>query len=139
MKFEKITNPSTESIKELKDLLVKYNLPRFETQDIEDFAIFIKDDKDVLIGGISGEIFGHWLNIDYLVIDEAYRGQQFGTKLLKQAEELAQRKKCSFVFLTTFGFQGKDYYPKFGYEEIFVRENYPISGTEHYFVKKLRK
>lgn len=137
MKFEKVFNPSDASVKELRDLLVTFNLPRFETDKIEEFAIFIKDDEKQLIGGISGEIFGQWLNIDYLVIDENYRNQQLGIKLLTQVEDLAREKNCSHVFLTTFGFQGKDYYPKFGYEEIFVRKNYPITGTEHFFTKNL--
>ena len=34
-------------------------------------------------------------------------------------------------------FQGKDFYPKFGFKEVYVKRQYPLTGTEHFFVKKL--
>ena len=41
------------------------------------------------------------------------------------------------IFLYTFDFQGKDFYPKFGFKEVYVKRQYPLTGTEHFFVKKL--
>ncbi len=90
-----------------------------------------------IIGGIYGTMFGQWLEIDVLAIDPAHRRQHLGERLLRQAEDTARAHGCRHCLLCTFGFQGKDYYPRFGYREIFHIEGYPKMGTEHWFVKDL--
>ncbi|WNF91482.1 GNAT family N-acetyltransferase [Vagococcus fluvialis] len=86
---------------------------------------------------MSGEIFGNWMEVDYLAVEENYRSHGYGKQLLQQVEALALKEKCRYVFISTFGFQEKDYYPKFGYQEVLVLENYPLTGTEHFFIKEL--
>ncbi|MDT2815498.1 GNAT family N-acetyltransferase [Vagococcus carniphilus] len=136
MKFEKTFQPKEEDIKQLRQLLSTYNQANFETDEFEEFAIYAKEDGEI-IGGINGEIFGQWMDIEYLVIEEPFRDQHLGSSLLEQAEALAKEKNCRYIFLTTFGFQGKDYYPKFGFSEVYFRKNFPMTGTEHYFIKEL--
>lgn len=101
------------------------------TPDADDYGL------GRIIGGIYGTIFGQWLEIDVLAIDPAHRRQHLGEQLLKQAEDTARAHGCRHCLLYTFGFQGKDYYPRFGYREVFHIEGYPITGTEHWFVKDL--
>lgn len=137
MKFEESLTPKEEEIKELRDILIKYNQQHFETKEQKEFLLSIKDDKNQLIAGISGEIFGNWMEVDYLAVEENYRSRGYGKQLLQQAEALALREKCRYIFIYTFGFQGKDYYPKFGYQEVLTLENYPLTGTEHFFIKEL--
>ncbi|MEJ5920893.1 GNAT family N-acetyltransferase [Bifidobacterium thermophilum] len=102
-----------------------------ETPDADDSGL------GRIIGGIYGTMFGQWLEIDALAIDPAHRRQHLGEQLLKQAEDTARAHGCRHCLLYTFGFQGKDYYPRFGYREVFHIEGYPITGTEHWFVKDL--
>lgn len=90
-----------------------------------------------IIGGIYGTMFGQWLEIDVLAIDPAHRRQHLGELLLRQAENTARVHGCRHCLLCTFGFQGKDYYPRFRYREIFHIEGYPKTETEHWFVKDL--
>jgi len=118
-------------------MIRKYNKQNFETANQTDFAIYIKDDSENVMGGISGKIFGNWMDIDYLVIHESFRKNGLGRDLLKKAEDLAIRSNCKNIFLYTFDFQGKDFYPKFGFKEVYVKRQYPLTGTEHFFVKKL--
>lgn len=137
MKFEETLLPEQSDILTLRNMLRKYNGQKFEPANQTDFAIYIKNDSEDVIGGISGKIFGNWMDIDYLVIHESLRKNGLGRDLLKKAEELAIRSNCKNIFLYTFDFQGKDFYPKFGFKEVYVKRQYPLTGTEHFFVKKL--
>lgn len=101
-----------------------------------DFTITICDNEQ-LIAGLAGEIFGQWMLIDYLIVDEHYRKQGHGETLLAEAEALARQKGCQFMALSTFDFQGPHYYPKFGFKEVYVRRHFPKTGSEHFFEKKL--
>ena len=137
MKFEETMSPNKKDIADLRDILVSYNKEHFETLDQKEFAIYIKDETETITGGISGEIFGHWMEIEFLAIDESLRGQGLGKTLLERAETLALENKCQYIFLYTFGFQGKDFYPKFGFKEVYTKKEFPLTGTEHFFIKEL--
>ena len=58
-------------------------------------------------------------------------------ELLKRAEQAASDRGCKYVFLDTFSFQAPEFYKKMGYKEVFVREEYPVTGKRHYLVKEL--
>lgn len=137
MKFEETLLPDQSDILTLRNMLRKYNGQKFEPANQTDFAIYIKNDSEDVIGGISGEIFGNWMDIDYLVVHESLRRNGLGRELLQKAEDLAIRSNCKNIFLNTFDFQGKDFYPKFGFKEVYVKRQYPLTGTQHFFVKKL--
>jgi N-acetylglutamate synthase-like GNAT family acetyltransferase len=139
MEFEETLSPEKSDILTLRNMLRKYNRQNFEAANLTDFAIYVKDDDGTAVGGVSGEIFGNWMDIDYLVVQESLRRNGLGRELLTKAEDLAMQSKCRNMFLSTFGFQGKDFYPKFGFEEVYVKRQCPLTGTEHFFVKKLSK
>lgn len=84
-----------------------------------------------------GEVFGQWLEVEYLVVAAPYRHQGWGSLLLKRLEKAGQQAGARQVLLNTFGFQGKLFYPRFGYHEIGRIENYPVTGSQHWFVKRL--
>ncbi|WP_311406876.1 GNAT family N-acetyltransferase [Liquorilactobacillus uvarum] len=136
MEYEKSFSPEKKDVQKLRNLLLKYNNKNFETTVHKNFAFYAKEAGNI-IGGITGDIFGQWLEIEYLVVDEQHRGKGVGGKLLRMAEEEAQKNNCKYMFLFTFGFQGKTYYPRFGFKEVFSIRDYPITGTEHWFIKTL--
>lgn len=101
-----------------------------------DFTITICDNEQ-LIAGLAGEIFGQWMLIVYLIVDEYYRKKGYGETLLVEAEALARQKSCQFMALSTFDFQGPHYYTKFSFKEVYVRRHFPQTGSEH--LKKIIK
>ncbi|MBP2649528.1 MAG: GCN5-related N-acetyltransferase [Firmicutes bacterium] len=137
MKFTMTDNPKEQDIQEIWEQLLKYNLSHLECKIVKPIAIFVTDENDSKIGGISGETHGNWLEIDYLWVDEKSRGAKVGSRLVRNVETEAQKRGCSYVFLNTFSFQAKDFYIKLGYKEVFTLEQYPITGKRHYFVKQL--
>lgn len=56
------------------------------------------------------------LYIDILWVNENYRHQGLGSKLLEYVEDTAKAKGCYLIHLDTFDFQAKDFYLKHGYE-----------------------
>ena len=97
-----------------------------------------------MLWGYFREIFGNWMDIEYLVIHESLRRNGLGRDLLKKAEDLAIRSNCKNIFLYTFDFQGKDFYPKFGFKEVYVKRQYPLTEQNifllrNYQMKSIKK
>jgi GNAT superfamily N-acetyltransferase len=130
-------NPDEAIQEAVHEILRRYNRAHFETDDERDFSIVVRDGSDAIVGGLNGTLFGQWLEINVLAVDERCRGQGVGRALLAQAERQALDDGCRYALLTTFGFQGRDYYPKFGYRQIGEIEGYPLTGSQHWFVKDL--
>ena len=51
---------------------------------------FLKSERGETLGGLLGNIWGGWLHITYLWIDEAARGKRWATRLMDQAEAYAR-------------------------------------------------
>jgi GNAT superfamily N-acetyltransferase len=98
-------------------------------------AIFLKDERGAVLGGALGHIWGGWLYIEALWVAEPFRGQGYGGKLLRAAEDEARMQGCHGVFLTTFSFQARPFYEKSGYEVVADIQDYP-KGHSHHVLKK---
>lgn len=117
-------------------MLREFNRQHFETLDGQELAVWLTD-QGKLVGGVYGEVFGHWLEVEYLVVAPGYRKKGLGSLLLARIEQAGLKAGAKQVLLNTFGFQGKLFYPRFGYHEIGRIEGYPLTGTQHWFVKRL--
>ncbi|WP_343343037.1 GNAT family N-acetyltransferase [Terrisporobacter petrolearius] len=137
MKLE-ITDKITEEDENIifKELL-GYNLARIEDKNPRDLGIYLQDEAGQKIGGLIGNTHGNWLSIKFLWVSEELRGQNIGSDILSQAEKTAKERGCKYSFLDTFSFQAPEFYRKHGYKEVFVLENYPVTGNRHYFTKTL--
>lgn len=137
MKFE-ITDTITKEDEDtiLKGLL-EYNLARIEDKNPRDLGIYLKDETGRKISGLIGGTHGNWLFIKFLWVSEELRDKSIGSKILKQAEKIAKQRGYKYSFLDTFSFQAPEFYKKHGYNEVFVLENYPITGKRHYFTKTI--
>lgn len=107
MKFEETLLPEDVDIIKLRDMLRKYNRQNFETSEQTEFAIYIKDDNENITGGVSGEILGNQMKIEYLVIHESLRRQGVGKELLQKAKNLAIKKIVSIYFFILLAFKVK--------------------------------
>ncbi|WP_407314850.1 GNAT family N-acetyltransferase [Desulfosporosinus sp. SB140] len=63
--------------------------------------------------------------MEFLWIESQYRLKGIGRQLLVQVEKLAKEIGCGKVFLTTFGFQARDFYLKYGYWVVGTLDDYP--------------
>jgi GNAT superfamily N-acetyltransferase len=71
-----------------------------------------------------------------LWVDETYRNQGYGAKLIEEAEKIAKSMGCIMVMTSTFSYQAPGFYPKCGFETYAVLEGFP-EGIKLYRFKKL--
>jgi ribosomal protein S18 acetylase RimI-like enzyme len=88
------------------------NLPRAP------LTLLLRDADHQVRGGIRANVVLCWLQIDHFWVDEALRGQGYGSRLLDRAEEVARVHGAIGAQLTTSTFQAAGFYEKQGYTEI---------------------
>lgn len=98
----------------------------------------IKDENGNEIAGILAGM-GYWngLEIKILWVDETYRNEGLGSKLLKYTETMAKAKGATISMLDTFDFQAEAFYIKNGYEVVGEIKNFPNGHKRIYLSKKL--
>jgi GNAT superfamily N-acetyltransferase len=97
--------------------------------------IFLQDAQGKVVGGIAGDIFGGWVYISLLWVDETLRNQGYGAELLKRLEAEAINLGCKHAHVDTYSFEAGPFYERAGYELFGVLNDYP-TGYQKYFLKK---
>lgn len=138
MNSQNISKNSDEESKYVRHKLIEYNASKLSDKfknNYEEINLNIKDPAGNIIAGILSVFCWTWLEIDILWVDDKYRDQGYGSRLLVEVEKIAKEKKCTFIKLNTFSFQAPGFYKKYGYREIAVIDNAP-KGHKHYFFMK---
>lgn len=91
---------------------------------MEPFCIMLKDQKQTVLGGLTGVIFYGSLYVDSLWIDKTIRNQDWGTKLMLEAEKIGKEKGVKFINLNTMDWEALPFYQKLGFSIEFIREGY---------------
>lgn len=133
----RLENRESKKTQELGNLIRAYNQSKREPSKSEPLNIYVEDAQGNLIAGMVAETFGHWLEIEYLYVQENLRGQGLGSNILNRAEKEARERKCKYSFVNTYQFQAPDFYKKHGYEEVFALKEYPYTGERYYYTKAL--
>ena len=116
--------------------LSAYNENQVGSSGIRPLAILLKDpDTGETVGGLWGRTSYDWLYVELLFVPGRFRGQNLGSQLLNQAEQVGLQRGCVGVWLNTFAFQARGFYEKQGYEVFGVLDEYPRGG-ERYFLRK---
>jgi len=126
---------SSGDVEFVRDGLSLFNVAATGDSYYSPLAIFLRDERDAILGGAYGHVWGGWLDLSLLWVADPLRGQGYGKKLLQTAEEEASAQGCRGVFLSTFSFQARPFYEKFGYEVVGEIPDYP-AGHAFYFLKK---
>lgn len=123
------------------DRLVEYNLSQVPAEQKTLFDTLDKkiiDDNGKIIAGCVARMYcWNVAYVDTLLVDERYRGNGFGSKLLIEVERTAKEKGCYLIHLDTFVFQAKGFYEKQGYEVFGVLENCPKNHRRFYLKKEI--
>ncbi len=136
MEFELDLSPSDESINEIRDGLVEHNSQYLNGIERNKIAYYITE-RGKKVAGVTAEIFGSWLLINFLWVDKELRGSGMGSELMAKLEAYAKSKGCTFSLVDTFSFQAKPFYEKLGYECQMSLEQYPVSHARHYLTKQM--
>lgn len=140
MNIQIISKNSDEESKYVRFKLIEFNanqLPDNIKDNYEEINLNVKDPEGNIIAGILSVFCWTWLEVDILWVDENYRGQGYGSRLLIEVEKIAKDKGCTFIKLNTFSFQAPDFYKKHGYKVIAVIDNAPKGHKHYYLIKEL--
>jgi GNAT superfamily N-acetyltransferase len=96
---------------------------------------FVKNQRDEVVGGLLGAIWGGWLQITYVWVDEGVRGRDLATRMMDQAEAYAREHHCRAITLETHSFQARPFYEKRGFEVFGTLDDWP-KGHKKFFLKK---
>lgn len=99
------------------------------------FTVILKSNNGVVYGGLTAYVHSDSIFIDILWVDDALRGQGYGSKILKAAEKEAIRRGIPHATVDTFDFQAEPFYKKNGYYDIGVIKNY-VLGFDRFFLRK---
>jgi GNAT superfamily N-acetyltransferase len=116
--------------------LLRYNGEKMGKQKYKRLAVSLREGKKI-VGGITGEVWTTVLFIQLFWLEQKFRGNDHGTKLIKAIEDEARRFGASRSYLDTMSFQAPGFYRACGYEEFGSIEGYPEGVTRHWFTKSL--
>lgn len=88
-----------------------------------------------IIGGITAHKKMEWLDVDILFINEKFRKNRIGSKLVSKAVEYCQKEKLIGMHLYTLDFQAKGFYEKQGFKLIAEIKDWPKGITRYEFIK----
>jgi GNAT superfamily N-acetyltransferase len=95
----------------------------------------LRSERGDVIGGILGQLWGGWLQVTFLWVTEAARGQGYGGRLVQAAEAYAHARGAIGATLETFSFQARPFYERLGYEVFATLDGYP-PGHAKFFLRK---
>jgi GNAT superfamily N-acetyltransferase len=129
--------PDPADVRAIGEGLTAFNHAMGGDDNYRPFVVALRDGAGRLVGGLYGATYWDWLQIDLLWIEERYRGQGFGSRLLAEAESEAIRRGCRRAHLDTMSFQAPGFYLKRGYVVFGELPDLPPGGRLIYLVKDL--
>lgn len=126
---------SSEQVNDLiHQKLRRYN--REFMRDFRDYNFHIERDGEIIAGIVAASTMDT-LEVEFLFVDERYRREGLGSRLLGHVETLARKNGLRRILLNTYSFQAPDFYLKHGYTIQTVIE--PCFGeyNQYYFIKNL--
>ncbi|MEA5029063.1 MAG: GNAT family N-acetyltransferase [Sphaerochaeta associata] len=137
MEFKFIENPGITAVNEIRDRLKAYNNQFWEVTDKPQYSLTVNEDG-CLVGGLVFSVFGDWLELEFLWVDQDFRGRGgVGKELLARAEAYAKDFGCKTAVVNTMSFQAKPFYEKNEYVLMYTQKNYPKTSSRYYLEKKL--
>ena len=130
--FEQTPGASAQTVRDRLDL---YNVGVTGVSTYYPVNYFLKNARGETLGGLMGSVWGGWLHIAWLWVDEAVRGQDWGTRLMDLAEAYGRERGCHSATLDTHSFQARPFYESRGYEVFGTLDDYP-KGHKKFFLRK---
>lgn len=105
----------------------------------EDYApayFFVRDSENRVRGALLSYVWGKWLHVDTLWLEDDIRGQGWGTKMLEAAHQIGREKGAEAAWLDTFSWQARPFYERFGYEAVYEAQDFPPGHSRIFMVKR---
>jgi ribosomal protein S18 acetylase RimI-like enzyme len=127
-----------EQVARIRETIERWNMEVTGDHDYRPVAIFLREDDDTIRGGITGGVWGGWLHVVALWVDESLRGRGFGRALVLAAEAEAGAAGARNAFLETHSFQAPGLYKRLGYAVVGEIPDYPPGARQLIMRKSLQ-
>ena len=128
-------HPRAADARVVSEGLLDFNRAIIGDPDETQVAVFVRDPSGRIIGGLLGHVRWRWVYVSKLWLPDETRGHGIGTRVMREIESYARRRRCEGIYLDTFEYQALPFYEKLGYEQFGVLEGYP-PGYRQYHLKK---
>ena len=129
------TAPDPRDVEALGRGLTEHALPFTHRPGFHPLAVFARDAKGNLVGGVHGHVNWTWLHVALFWISAEARRQRLGSSLLQAIEAAAIERGCTQAHLDTFSYQARPFYERHGYTLFATLEDYP-PGHQRFFLRK---
>lgn len=129
--------PSPQDLQFLEDQINAYNMAQTGYYDFQWLTLFVRDEAQRILAGLSGFTWGESCRIQTVWVHEALRGQGYGQALLAKAEDEARARGCHVIVLESHSFQAPAFYQKLGYQVVGVQQDYPVGHSQTFLQKRL--
>jgi ribosomal protein S18 acetylase RimI-like enzyme len=127
---------SITDIDSLEDKLYDYNRQATGSDDGRGLAYVATDMNGLQIGAIAGYSWAGMAEIKQLWVDESYRGQGLGRRLLEAAIAEATVRRCQSMWLMSHDFQAPGFYERYGFYRAAELRDWP-PGYTHVILRLL--
>jgi len=128
-------DPAQHDVETLSEGLAEHALPFTHTRGFRPLAVFARDARGTLVGGVYGHVNWNWLQVSLFWVSAEQRRHGLGSRLLGAIEQEAIARGCTQSHLDTFSYQARSFYERLGYQVFAALEDYP-SGHTRYFLRK---
>ncbi|MCR8643612.1 GNAT family N-acetyltransferase [Paenibacillus sp. N1-5-1-14] len=111
------------------------NMPEHLRDRGGEINLYVRDDEGTIRGGLLASFHWDFIEVHILWLDEAVRGERYGTKLINVIEAKARELNCVLIKLDTLSFQALDFYKKNGFT-VFGQIDDVAGGNTHYYLQK---
>ena len=127
-------DPNPEDIAIVRQHLDDHNLLFAYDNNYKKLAMVLRDDDDVVIGGILGGTNSGYLYIDVLWVGEDHG--KHGVRLLNEAEAEAVKSGCKYAHSDTHSLEVLSFFQENGYDVVGELEDIP-PGYTRYMLRKV--
>lgn len=117
--------------------MLAYHANHGHVRKTETHSILVKNEDDKLAGCVMVSFLWNGMSIQSLWVDEPYRGQGLGQKLMEMAEAEGIKRGCTLAYTDTFTWQAPGFYEKLGYKLYGKLEDFPEGNSLSYYTKRL--
>ena len=134
MNFRITDDGDARDIHEIYGLLKAYNLSRREASQNVPIGVFLEDEADRKLAGLTGETLAlHPISF----CQRTALGPGDRRQAASGRGGRGQKTWLQIAFVDTFSFQAPAFYKKHDYREVFTLEAYPYTGKRHYYTKEI--
>ena len=124
-----------ERLRSFNDEISRYHRQARSDGAIEEIAAMLVDETGTWRGGVCGSVYWAWLAIDDLWVAPELRGRGYGTRLLSEIETMAMTRGAVRVRLSTYSFQARAFYERYGYRVVGELKDHP-PGESFFWMRK---